>query len=179
MCAGAALKVEGRAGNEWKSDQHRAPLSFTCHSTWNLDVHHNKGREFLPSRYRITQIAQSEELWRMCKSPGCLRLLLWMYMEGSSHADWLSHCVLTSNSFNCFGSLQMYRTDRRSLDVPKLFPDWYTSTHQGPERSPAWSLKAWRSQLGPAANTKPSVHQSLLLSFLVLPRCLLIHILYI
>lgn len=132
-----------------------APLSFTWASAWNIDVHHNKGGGSLFSWYKIIKMAQSEEVWRTCTSPRGLWLLLWMSMEGSSGADQLSDCVLTSKSCNCFGSLQTYRTERHSRYSQTLPWLKYINT-PGTRGLSEWSLKEWRSQLGPAANTKPS-----------------------
>lgn len=80
---------------------------------------------------------------------------VYMYIKGHSGADQLSNCVLTSKSFNCFGSLQMYWTDRHSLR-PQTLPSLKHINTPGTRGLSAWSLKEWRSQLGAAANTKPT-----------------------
>lgn len=80
---------------------------------------------------------------------------VYMYIKGHSGADQLSNCVLTSKSFNCFGSLQMYWTDRHSLR-PQTLPSLKHINTPGTRGLSARSLKEWRSQLGAAANTKPT-----------------------
>lgn len=125
--------------------------NFTCFSAWNTDVHHNKGRVFLPSRFKRTKMAQCERRARPREahgSPGDCTRKTALVQIGCPIVFWQVNHLIVSAPCKCIGL-----TDIHSVSNS---PPWLKHTNTpGTGGLPAPLQREWRSQLGPAANTKP------------------------